>query len=86
MKNLTFLLFFCALNSFSQVGINTETPDPSSVLDVTSTDKGILVPRISLLSTTDATTIASPQTSLLIYNTATVGDVTPGYYYWNATE
>jgi hypothetical protein len=80
MKNLTFLLIFCALNSFSQVGINTETPDPSSALDVTSSDKGVLVPRISLLSTADNTTITSPQTSLLIYNTATALDVTPGYY------
>ncbi|EPR70322.1 hypothetical protein ADIWIN_3678 [Winogradskyella psychrotolerans RS-3] len=83
MKSLTFLLFFCALNSFAQVGINTETPDASSALDITSSDKGVLIPRISLLSTADTTTIASPLISLLIYNTATALDVTPGYYYWN---
>ncbi|WP_111707595.1 tail fiber domain-containing protein [Lutibacter citreus] len=86
MKILPFLIIFCAINSFSQVGINTDTPDASSILDVTSSDKGILVPRISLLSTTDKTTITAPLTSLLIYNTASVSDVKPGYYYWNGLE
>ncbi|MCL7762812.1 hypothetical protein MPF19_05240 [Polaribacter sp. Z014] len=76
MKHLSFILFFCTLNSFSQVGINTTTLDPSAILDVTSIDKGVLVPRINLTSTLDITTITSPLTSLLIFNTATVADVT----------
>ncbi len=42
----------------------------------------MLVPRVALTGTSDVTTIASPATSLLIYNTATVSNVTPGYYYW----
>jgi len=42
-----------------------------------------LVPRVALTGTADVTTIASPATSLLIYNTATVSNVTPGYYYWS---
>lgn len=72
--------------SFSQVGINTTTPDSSSMLDVSATNKGVLLPRIALTGTNDITTIATPATSLLIYNTATVGGanaVLPGYYYWN---
>lgn len=81
MKNLTFLMLFCTLISFGQVGINTTTPDPSSILDVTSTDKGLLIPRIALTSTSDVSTITSPSISLLIYNTATVSNITPGYFY-----
>ena len=62
------------------------TPATSAVLDVYSTSKGMLVPNIALTSTTDATTIASPAVSLLVYNTAIISDVTPGYYYNSGTE
>ncbi|GAL77883.1 hypothetical protein JCM19274_5596 [Algibacter lectus] len=86
MKNLISLLFFYSICSFSQVGINTVTPDASSIFDVTSSNKGILIPRIALSATTDVTTITSPATSLLIYNTATVSDVLPGYYYWDGVQ
>lgn len=62
----------------AQVGINTTTPDPSSMLDVTSTDKGFLVPRM-----TDAQRIAipTPATGLLVYQT----NATQGFYYFNGT-
>ena len=69
------------------VGISSTpiTPDASSLLEVRATDKGVLIPRVSLTSTTDNTTIASPATSLLVYNLATSGtppnNVIPGYYY-----
>ncbi|MCP4075815.1 MAG: DUF1566 domain-containing protein [Gammaproteobacteria bacterium] len=65
------------------VGVGTISPNTSSILDVTSTEKGILIPRVALTGTTDKTTISSPAVSLMIYNTATAGDVTPGFYYWN---
>jgi uncharacterized protein (TIGR02145 family) len=45
-----------------------------------------LIPNVTLTGTTDATTIASPATSLLVYNTATVSDVIPGYYYNSGTS
>ncbi len=73
------------------VGINTTglAPNVSAMLDVESTNKGLLVPRITLLSNADATTIVTPATSLLIYNTATAGvvpnNIEPGYYYNSGT-
>src|SRR6185503_20612357 len=55
----------------------------------TSSNKGLLIPRVALTATIDNTTIASPSISLLIYNTATAGTgstaVTPGFYYWNGS-
>lgn len=45
----------------------------------------MLVPRVALTATTDVATITTPATSLLVYNTATAGDVTPGYYYFDGT-
>ena len=85
---LFFLVF--VTNSFAQVGIGTTTPDASSALDVTATNKGLLVPRVALTGCADTATVASPATSLLVYNNATAGTspntVTPGYYYFNGTK
>ncbi len=50
--------------------------------EVKSADKGMLIPRVALTGITDETTISSPAVSLMIYNTATATDVTPGFYYW----
>jgi hypothetical protein len=63
----------------AQVGIGTTSPDPSSALDVTSTNSGVLIPRVALLSNADVATIPAPATSLLVYNT---GFAPNGYYYW----
>ena len=51
--------------SYSQVGIGTTTPDGSSVLDVSSTDKGFLFPR---MTTVQRDAIISPAKGLTIYN------------------
>ncbi|AWM15079.1 hypothetical protein DI487_15290 [Flavobacterium sediminis] len=76
------MLLLSTVKSHSQVGIGTTTPDASSILEIKSTNSGLLIPRVSLLSTADASTIPFPATSLLVYNTSTNSDVTPGYYYW----
>ncbi|MGK0427618.1 ice-binding family protein [Patiriisocius sp. Uisw_017] len=52
---------------FAQVGIGTTTPDVSSILDVSSTSKGLLMPR---LNTTERDNILLPATGLMIYNTS----------------
>ncbi len=87
MKKLLLTTLIIAANStstFSQVGIGTTNPSSSSALDINSSNSGLLIPRVSLTSTTDVVTIPSPATSLLVYNTATVSDVVPGFYFWDA--
>ncbi len=80
----TFLvLLLVSFLSFSQVGINTTSPDPSSILDVAATNKGMLLPRVALTNTGDTSTIPNPAISLLVYNTATSSDLSPGFYFWN---
>jgi Chaperone of endosialidase/Head domain of trimeric autotransporter adhesin len=72
-KNITKTFFLLCLtivgiqkiNAQQAVGINTTTPHPSSVLDITSADKGILIPR---LSTTARTGISSPAKGLMLYD------------------
>lgn len=78
-----------SLSSQSQsgVGINPAgNPAHSSAgLDVDFNNKGLLIPRVALVSSFDVSTISSPATSLLVYNTATSGDVTPGFYFFSGS-
>lgn len=77
----------CIGITHAQIGIGTTNPHVSTALDVTAGDKGILLPRISLTGSTDTSTIATGNVEgLLIFNTATVADITPGYYYWLGTK
>ena len=64
-----FLLLIC-FGVSAQVGINTATPHPSAVLDLTSStnNKGFLPPR---LTSAQRDAIASPSIGLIIYNTTT---------------
>ncbi len=72
--------------SFAQsIKLNNEGDAGSAMLEVNSASKGILILNVALRGITDATTIASPTASLLVYNTATVSDVEPGYYYNSGT-
>ena len=61
---LTIILFSLTLHA--QVGVNTDNPHQSTVLDVTSTDKGVLLPR---MTTTQKTAITTPATGLMVYDT-----------------
>jgi trimeric autotransporter adhesin len=82
-KIIVFL--FLTINSVNaQVGIGTTSPN--GALDITSTTDGLLIPRVALTITTSALPLTTPTISELIYNSATVADVTPGYYYWDGAK
>jgi trimeric autotransporter adhesin len=77
MKNIWLIIILAfGMNVHAQVAINTDgsTPDNSAMLDIKSTSKGILFPRMTLLQ---RNAIASPANGLIIYQT----DNTPGFYY-----
>jgi hypothetical protein len=79
MKKIISLLMtncICVVCLAQAVGIGTSSPHPSAQLDVTSTTKGLLVPR---MTQAQRTAIAGPLAGLLIYQT----DNTPGFYYYN---
>jgi len=95
MKKILLILLFplAAYHSVKaqNIGINSTgaTPNASAMLDIVAADKGLLIPRVALTSTTSASPVTSPATSLLVYNTATAGttpnDVAPGYYFWSGS-
>ncbi|MGE4515122.1 MAG: hypothetical protein AB7E26_15110 [Chryseobacterium sp.] len=69
-----------------QVGIGTSSPDASAALEVASTNKGFLPPRVALNSKTDVTTISSPTAGLLVYNTGAGSLKSTGMYYWDGSQ
>lgn len=74
MKNLFFVVLLFSTLTQSQVGIGTTSPNSNSILDVTATNKGILIPR---LTTVQINAIPLPAQSLMVFNT----DVNLYYYY-----
>ncbi len=84
MKKTSYLLFFVLLltsyHAQAQVGINTDgsQPDASAMLDIKSTDKGILIPRMTQL---ERMQISNPAEGLMVYQT----DGIKGFYYYDGT-
>jgi hypothetical protein len=87
---ITFLIAIICYSINAQVGIGTTSPDNSAVLDLFASDKGILIPRVSLsninITMLDGVNVAS--TSLLIWNTnpSTVGGSGVGFYFFNGSN
>lgn len=79
---LRFFVFFSFIFipniSLSQVGIGTTNPHSSSILDVSSTTKGMLIPRMTMAQ---RTSINSPLEGLTVYQI----DGTKGFYYFNGS-
>ncbi len=80
----TGILLLVASISFAQqvidnVGINTGNPDPSAQLDVNSTSRGVLIPRMGIAQRNN---IATPATGLMVYQT----DNNPGFYYYTGAQ
>ena len=74
--------------AFTQAGISATgtTPNPNAGLDVDFTNKGLLVPRVALTGTANISPFTGHVAGMVVYNTATAGDVVPGYYYDNGTK
>lgn len=75
---VSLVCFFMSQEVFSQVGIGTTSPDASAELEILSTDKGILVPR---MTQAQRTAIGTPAEGLLVYQT----DNTIGFWYYDGT-
>ncbi|MDN3641727.1 hypothetical protein QWY87_03390 [Lutimonas halocynthiae] len=67
ISNLILVLLF-STSLTAQVGIGTTSPDASSALEVASTDKGFLMPR---MTTVQREAIATPANGLMVFDTDT---------------
>lgn len=76
------LLSVCSLGAFAQkanVGIGTTQPNESAVLDISSSNKGLLIPRMTLQQ---RNTIQNPANGLMVYQT----DMLSGFYFFDGKE
>jgi microcystin-dependent protein len=78
---IIFLLTIASINILQgQVGFNNPSPHPSSLLDLTATDKGLLIPRLTTVQRDALTLILNPAAeSLLVYDTNL-----QGFYFFRA--
>ncbi len=89
IKNLL-LIHMMMLLGLSQIDAQVtigsgNPPNTNALLDLkesgTTSTKGLLMPRVALISTTSYAPMTAHEMGMTVYNTATQGDVTPGYYY-----
>jgi hypothetical protein len=87
---LTIAVFLSiTVNAFSQsIAINTtgSLPDPSAGIDINIAGQGMLIPRVALTGTTGFAPLAAHVAGMIVYNTATTGDVSPGFYKNDGTK
>lgn len=74
----TFIIATQTTFAQNNVGIGTNSPNASAVLDMTATDKGMLIPR---MTASQRGAIASPAEGLMVYQT----DAPKGFYYYNGS-
>lgn len=68
----------------AQFGIGNTSPNSDAlpeIGDATTTTKGMILPRVNLLATTNPSPLSTDVLGMIVYNKNTAGDVTPGFYY-----
>lgn len=70
------ILFFFHAGVIAQVGFNNPNPDPTSILDLTAIDKGLLIPRLTTSQREAIQVSNTPARSLLVF------DATEGKFYF----
>lgn len=84
MKNILLLFvllaFSAGLSAQGNIGINDQNPDPLAILDIESTTKGVLIPRMTEADR-NAIAVTAAQNGLLVYQT----DANAGFWFFNGT-
>src|SRR5690242_7370053 len=87
IKLLLFSLLAISLTLHAQVkiGNNPNTINSNSLLELESTSKGFLPPRVALTDVNSASPLTGTVPSgMLVYSSG--GTLSDGYYYWNGTK
>jgi hypothetical protein len=83
---LIFIVFYSFMNA--QVGIQTTAPEAQ--LDIKSTDKGLLIPRVALTSLTTEQPVTNPQGGSIAVSTMVFHDgssgIDSGFYFWSGVK
>ncbi|OAB79662.1 hypothetical protein [Cochleicola gelatinilyticus] len=84
-------LFFSYFIVQAQVGVNTTTISDGVMLQIESSNSGVLLPRVALVSRSATTPLTGTLTTgTLVFNTAVSGvfpnNVIPGFYFWDVNQ
>jgi len=98
MKNVSTLLVSLLLVIQSTANLQAQVrvggnivPNQNAILDLNANDtaigsRGLLLPRVALISTTNPIPLTEHIAGMLVFNTATSDDVSPGVYYNDGTK
>lgn len=78
----TFAFSLFSFASFGQIGIGTSSPDPSAQLDISSSNKGLLIPRVTQANRPGGPGMVAATPGLMIYQT----DDIPGFYVYDGDK
>jgi microcystin-dependent protein len=82
MKKILFsCIIFIQSVSYAQTGIGTTAPDPLAALDISSTQKGVLLPRLNAAQLATLVSTLTPAQRGMMVTDATTGKP----YYWNGS-
>ena len=83
-KIIPLFVLFGTMSLYAQTGIGTPLPHGAAELEVSSNNKGMLIPRLELKSETDKTTITGGDypTGLMVYHTGNT-TLEAGFYFWS---
>jgi len=87
MKNLTLISlmsYFQLANAQVGIGTNVTSFDDSEILKIESSNKGVLLPNVSIPDLNQPNPVSNPANSLLVYNTNTTTG--KGYYLWKDNQ
>lgn len=83
---LSAILLSAVASAQVKIGGTDGTPNANAMLDVEATNKGMLLPRLALVETTNFAPLSQHVAGMTVYNTATANDVVPGFYYNDGTK
>lgn len=79
------LCFWSIASMNAQVLIGEgDTPDPSALLELRSSNLGLLLPQVNLDNQNNSSLLTNPEEGMLVCNLE--GTLKPGVYYWNGNQ
>ncbi len=69
-----------------KISASASVANADAMLEIESSNKGFLLPRLALVSTTLSAPLNNFVKGMMVYDTATINDITPGVYYCDGTK
>lgn len=84
------MLIFCCSSQLAisqiKIGENNKSMNADAILEIESMNKGFLLPRIALVSTTNPLPLKTFTSGMVVYNTSNSNDLSTGLYYSDGSK